>query len=212
MYCEIVVEHRAAITENGLAKVVCGGQLGTSISLGEAYGRNPLYSQNPPSHSVCAFETVRGCFVIVRQVNARFSMYHIEGNSPSVPVQTLLEAVQDFAGLLSAGLRRALAGGDYADLSLTVQLFEGHSGKETGVEGNLTTLRSVLREQLAWSSIRSSVIAFVTSCLLIRLGLTHDLAKAAIYTLAIVILFALLESIVGYFRGRGKIKWELRQG
>jgi hypothetical protein len=211
MYCEIVVKHRAAITETGLAKVVCGSQLGAPIPLGEAYGRNALYGQNPPSHSVCAFETVRGCFVIVRQVNADFSMYHIEGKSPSVPVHTLLVAVQDFADLLSAGLRRALAGSDYAYTSLTVKLFADNDGRETGVEGNLTTLRSVLGDRLAWSSLRSGVIALVTSFLLIRLGLTHDSAKATIYTFAIVILFALLETMAGYLRGRGKIKWKLRE-
>jgi hypothetical protein len=149
--------------------------------------------------------------VIARQVNADFSMYHIEGKSPSVPVHTLLVAVQDFADLLSAGLRRALAGSDYAYTSLTVKLFADNDGRETGVEGNLTTLRSVLGDRLAWSSLRSGVIALVTSFLLIRLGLTHDSAKATIYTFAIVILFALLETMAGYLRGRGKIKWKLRE-
>jgi hypothetical protein len=211
MYCEIWVKHRAAITEIGLAKAVCGAQLGAPVPLDAAYGRSAFYSLHPPSHSVCAFETVRGCFVIVRQVNADFSMYHIEGNSPSVPVQTLLDAVQDFASLLSAGLRRALAERDYSYSSLTVKLFADNDGRETGVEGNLTTLTSVLRERLAWSSLRSGVIAFLTSVLLIRLGLTHDLAKAAIYTFAIVIIFALLESMAGYLGGRGKIKWKLRE-
>jgi hypothetical protein len=211
MYCEIWVKHRAAITETGLARVVCGGQLGALVPLAAAYGRSAFYSLHPPTHSVCAFETVRGCFVIVRQVNADFSMYHIEGNSPSVPVQTLLEAVQDFAGQLSPNLRHALAGSDYAYSAVTVKLFADNDGRETGVEGNLTTLRSVLRERFAWSSLRSGVIAFVTSFLLIRLGLTHDLAKAVIYTFAIVVLFALLESMAGYLGGRGKIKWKLRE-
>ena len=99
MYCEIVVKHRAPITEVGLQASVCGGQLGTAIALPTAYARSGIYSLVPPAHAIGAFETVHRCFVIAREVNSRFSTFHIEGSIAAVSVQTLLEAVQDFAGL-----------------------------------------------------------------------------------------------------------------
>jgi hypothetical protein len=212
MYCEVVVKHRSVITEAGLQDAVCNGQLGVAIPLDVAYGRSAFYRLVSPAHSVGAFETVRRCFVIVREVNSRFSTYHLEGNSPAVSVQTLLAAVQDFAGLLSPVLRRAPGGRDYADSSLTVQLFEDNDGRETGVEGRLTTLTSVLRERFSWTSLRSGVIAFATGGLLIWLGLNQEKVTATIYSFAIVVLFTVLESMTAYFMGRGKIKWKLRQG
>src|SRR5258708_5248586 len=137
MFCEVVVEHRSVITEVGLEEAVCRGQLGVAVPLAVAYGRSAFYRPLAPAHSVGAFETVRRCFVIVREVNSRFSTYHIEGNSPAVSVQRLLAAVQDFAGLLPPVLRRAPAGPGYVASSLTVQLFEDNDGRETGVEGKL---------------------------------------------------------------------------
>jgi hypothetical protein len=212
MYCEVVVKHRSVITEAGLEEAVCKGQLGVAIPLAVAYGRSAFYRLVAPPHSVGAFETVRRCFVIVREVNSRFSTYHLEGNLPTVSVQQLLAAVQDFASLLSPVLRRSPGGRDYANSSLTVQLFEDNDGRETGVEGRLTTLTSVLRERFSWTSLRSGVIAFTTGGLLIWLGLNQEKVTATVYSFAIVVLFTVLESTTAYFMGRGKIKWKLRQG
>jgi hypothetical protein len=210
MYCEVVVKHRSVITEAGL-QTALQGRLGADIALAAAYGMSSLYRLFPPAHSLYAFETVRGCFVIVDRVNYRFSTYHIEGNTPTVSVQTLLAAVQDFAGLLLSALGTAPATSSDKGHSLAVQLFEDN-GRETGVEGNLVTLSSVLRERFAWSALRSSVIAFATGLLLIWRGLKQEPVKAMVYSFAIVVLFTVLESVIGYFQGRGKIKWKLRQG
>jgi hypothetical protein len=210
MYCEVVVRHRSAITEAGL-QTALQGRLGADIALTAAYGMSALYRLVPPAHSLYAFETVRGCFVIVRKVNSRFSTYHIEGNTPAVSVQTLLAAVQDFASLLLPVLATAPAMSSHRAHSLAVQLFEDN-GRETGIEGKLTTLSSVFREQFAWASLRSSVIAFATGLLLIWRGLKQEPVKATVYSFAIVLIFTLLESTIGYFMGRGKIKWKLRQG
>jgi len=84
MYCEVAVKHKATITDAGLQAAVCGGQLGVAIPLAAAYARSAVYRLVPPLHSVGAFETVNRCFVIVREVNSRFSTYHVEGNSPAV--------------------------------------------------------------------------------------------------------------------------------
>jgi hypothetical protein len=211
MYCEITVKHKATITEAGLENAVCHGQLGAAILLAGAYARSSIYRNNPPGHSVGAFETVRRCFVIVREVNSRFSTFHIEGNIPAVTVESLLLAVQDFGGVLFPVLGRVPGGSAYQGDSLTVQLFEDN-GRETGIEGKLVTVSSILRERFAWASLRSSVLAFFTSLLLIWRGLKQEPLLAGVYSLAIVLVFTALESGVGYFLDRGKIKWKLRQG
>lgn len=210
MYCEVVVKHRAAIAEAGL-QTALQGRLGTDIDLAAAYETSAIYRDFPPAHSIYAFETVRGCFVIARKVNSRFSTYHIEGTSPDVSAHKLLAAVQDFAGLLLSVLATAPATAAYRAHSLAVELFEDN-GKETGMEGKLSTLSSVFREQFAWASLRSSVIAFATGLLLIWRGLKQEPIKATVYSFAIVLIFTLLESTIGYFLGRGKINWKLRQG
>lgn len=142
MYCEVAVKHKAAITEAGLQAAVCVGQLGVAIPLATAYARSAVYRLVPPAHSVGAFETVNRCFVIVREVNSRFSTYHVEGNSPAVSVPSLLGAVQDFSGLLLPVLRAAAGGAAYQGISFTVQLFEDNA-RETGIAGKLTTLGSI---------------------------------------------------------------------
>jgi hypothetical protein len=211
MYCEVVVKHRAVITEAGL-QTALQGRLGVDILLTTAYGRSAIYRVAPPHHSVFAFETVRRCFVIVREVNSRFSTYHIEGNTPAVSVESLLASVQDFASLLLPVLATAPAVPSDRASSLTVQLFEDN-GRETGMEGKLTTLSSVFREQFSWTSLRSAVIAFATGLLLIWRGLKpEEPLKASIYSFVIVLIFTLLESSIGYLVGRGKIRWKLRQG
>lgn len=210
MYCEIVVKHGAPITEAGLQASVCGGQLGAPIALAVAYSRSGIYGRVAPAHSIGAFETVHRCFVIVREVNSRFSTYHIEGNTAAVSAQALLEAVQDFAEPLFAVLRTAAGGRAFRASALTVQLFEDN-GDETGILGKFTTFGSILREKFSWASLRASVIAFATSAVLIWRGLKQEPLLAGIYSLAIVLVFTVLETIVGYIFERGKIKWRLRQ-
>ena len=205
MYCEVFVKHRAIITEAGL-QAALQGRLGADIDLNAAYGMSQIYRDDPPAHSLYSFETVRSCFVIVRRVNSRFSTYHVEGNTSSVPVQTLQAAVQDFAGLLLPLLRTVAGAPAYEATSVTVELFEDN-GRETGVKGRLTTVSSILRERFAWTSLRASVIAFLTGLLLIWQGLKKEPLRAGIYSLAFVLIFTLLESAVGYLFERGKIKW-----
>jgi hypothetical protein len=209
MYCEVVVKHRAVITEQEL-QTALRGRLGASIELDDAYAMSALYRRHRPAHSLDAFETLGHCFVIVRKVNSRFSTYHVEGNDAAVSVQTLLHSVQDFAGLLLPVLNTAPATPAEKARSLTVQLFEDN-GRETGMEGKLITWSSTLSERFAWSSLRSDVIAFATAALLVWLGLKKEPLKAAIYSFGFVLVLTLLESVVGYFLGRGKIKWKLRQ-
>ena len=210
MYCEVAVKHKATITEGGLQAAVCGGQMGAAIPLVAAYVRSAVYRLVPPPHSVGAFETVNRCFVIVREVNSRYSTYHVEGNSPAVSVPSLLGAVQDFAGLLLPVLGAATGGDAYQGISLTVQLFEDNA-RETGIVGKLTTLGSIVRERFAWSSLRSSVIAFLTSGLLIWQGLKQEPWLSGIYSLGLVIAVTALECAASGFLDRGKIKWKLKE-
>jgi len=209
MYCEVVVKHKAVITEATLQETL-RGRLGAEIALDKAYRMSALYRDHPPAHSLDAFETVGNCFVIVRKVNFRFSTYHIEGNTEAVSVESLLGSVQDFAGLLLEVLSSAPTKPGFQARSLAVQLFED-TGGETGMEGKLITPASIFREQFGWSSLRSSVIAFATAVLLIWLGLKQEPLKASIYSFAIVVVFTLLEASIGSVLTSGKIKWKLRQ-
>ncbi|MGA8271980.1 MAG: hypothetical protein WB919_10525 [Candidatus Sulfotelmatobacter sp.] len=107
-------------------------------------------------------------------------------------------------------LQAAPAGQAYEGISLTVQLFEDN-GRETGIAGKLTTLSSILRERFAWASLRSSVIAFLTSLALIWKGLKQEPLMAGVYSFAIVLVFTMLECAVSYFLDRGKMKWKLKE-
>jgi hypothetical protein len=209
LYCEVFVKHRAVITEAQIQSAL-RGRLGAAIDLHAAYAMSALYGHTPPAHSLDAFETVRSCFVIVRKVNSRFSTCHIEGNSESVPVQTLLAAVQDFADLLVSVLESPPSAPACRAHSVEVHLYEDNT-KQTGIEGKLITLSSVFREQFAWSSLRSSVIAFLTSMALIWKGLKQEPLTASIYSFAIVIVFTLVEAAIGYIMRRGKIRWKFKQ-
>jgi hypothetical protein len=209
MYCEVFVKHRAVISEDGLQKAL-DGRLGADIQLDDAYAMSAVYRDHRPAHSIEAFETVGNCFVIVRKVNSRFSTYHVEGNTAAVSVQALLRAVQDFAGLLLPVLRTVPATPSERARSLTVQLFED-SGKETGMEGKLTTWGAAFAERFAWTSLRSDVIAFATAALLVWLGLKKEPLKASIYSFGFVLVITLLESAISWLSGRGKIKWKLRE-
>ena len=118
--------------------------------------------------------------------------------------------MQDFAGLLLPVLRSAPGGIAYQGISLTVQLFEDN-GRETGITGTLTTLVSIVRERFAWSSLRSSIIAFLTALLLIWRGLKQEPLWSGIYSLALVLAFTAVECAVSGFLDRGKIKWKLNE-
>jgi len=118
--------------------------------------------------------------------------------------------VQDFASLLLPVLRAAAGGAAYRGISFTVQLFEDNA-RETGIAGKLTTLGSVVRERFAWSSLRSSVIAFLTSGMLIWQGLKQEPWRSGIYSLGLVIVVTALECLASGFLDRGKIKWKLKE-
>jgi hypothetical protein len=116
-----------------------------------------------------------------------------------------------FCGLAIPSTRDSSGRAAYEGDSLTVQLFEDN-GRETGIEGKLITVSSILRERFAWASLRSSVLAFITSLLLIWRGLKQEPLLAGIYSFAIVLVFTVLETGISYFLERGKIGWKLRQG
>lgn len=210
MYCEIIVKHRDVITEVGLADAISGGRLGTDIPLATAYGMSAIYGPAPPPHSLFAFEAPWSCFVIARKVNFRTSTYHIEGSSPAVSVETLFRAVQEYSESLLRALKTPPAPRGYKGQTLAGQLFED-TGKETGVEGKLVTFGSVFQKKLQWKELRSSLIAFVTAVALIHYSLRDEPLKAAGVSLAITLVFTLSEILFGYYRGRGKIEWNLRQ-
>ncbi len=211
MYCEIIVEHRKEITAAGLQFAIGNGRLGKDIPVAIAYGMSAIYGAAPPKYSLFAFDTVRSCFVIVRQVNFRISIYHLEGTRPALSVETLFRAAQEYSENLIAALPKPPGDSRYKCRSLAVQIFEDNA-REAGVEGKLVTLASAFREKLAWNELRSSVIAFLTAFLLIWLRLKQESPKAALASLIIALAITLSEIVVSYYRGRGSIKWKLRQG
>ena len=136
MYSEITVEHRETIGEEA-SKALIVESFKNSIDLGEAYDRTEVYQRRKPV-SICAFESGPNCFVILRKVtDIRFSIYHFEGNHPTVTLPTMLEGVQEFVGELTALLNGKTVGPAYHPRKVTLRLFEererdrpgGHSSK-----------------------------------------------------------------------------------
>jgi hypothetical protein len=205
MYCELSVKHGKTIDAASLEHAI-RAPFDNDLPLAAAYGRSAIYGRVPPAHSLFAFETVQNCFVIVRKVNVRFSTYHLEGNSPAISVETMLTAAQEFATQLISVLDTSACKAK----TLTVQLFEDN-GRETGMEGKMITWSSVFLDKFSWKELKSSVISFVTSALLIWRGLKQEPLRASIYSLLIVIVFTLGDAIFSGSAVRGKINWKLRQ-
>jgi hypothetical protein len=207
MYCEITVEHRQQIRVADLSRMMESFE--NPIELSSAYNRSEFYRGSPPASSICAFESGPNCFVILRKVtDIRFSIYHLEGNGPRVTVPTMLEAVQAFAGELMAQLHLKTVASAYKPRSLTVKLFEDN-GKETGLVGTQTNIWSVFKEKFALKEIVPSLVTFVTATLLLWRGLDNKPLLAAIYSLAVVVFFKLVETLVAHLSKRGKIEWKL---
>ncbi len=208
MFCEITVVHRREIGGEVLKSSLL--QLfGNPIALPVAYDRSALYRIKPPASSICAFESSANCFVILRKVtNVHSSIYHLEGNGPSVTVPTMLQAVQEFSGELMAQLRRNNLGTGYKVRRLTARLFEDN-GNETGLMGNPVTISSVFKEKFAWKEIATPLITFVTAALLFWRGLDNKPLAAAGYSLGVVVLFTLVDAFVEYWSRGDKIEWKL---
>src|SRR5271156_1106965 len=109
MYCEIIVKHSRQI-DAGALEAAIRAPFGNAVLILDAYRRSAIYKglvpplaphhAPPPPPSLFAFETGLNCFVIVRKVNVVLSTYHLEGNTPVVSVETLLQAAQEFSGQL----------------------------------------------------------------------------------------------------------------
>jgi hypothetical protein len=218
MYCEINVKHRKTIDAAGLERAI-RVTFGNDIPVLIAYARSAIYravvpplaaAGAPIPASLFAFDTALNCFVIVRRVTVQLSTYHVEGNTTLVPVETLLQAAQEFASQLSRILQDCAESSVYGARAVTIQLFEDN-GKETGMQGEVVTWNSAFGNEFSWKELKSSVIPFVTALLLIWQGLKQEPIRASIYSFAIAMAFALTQAIAGYWRGRGKIKWKLRQ-
>jgi len=134
VYCEIVAKHRNPITANQLETAI-RKPFGNDVPLATAYGRSAIYKSYPPANSLFAFETMRNCFVIVRSVNVHFSTFHLEGNTAVVPVETMLQAAQEYCDALMVVLKTS----DLKTKSLSVQLFEDN-GRESGMQGQTRKL------------------------------------------------------------------------
>ena len=209
VYCEIIVKHRGQIDPRDL-KTAVRNSFGNSIELAEAYSRSAIYELSPPSDSICAFDLVRNCFVILRKVsNVSFSTFHLEGSNRTVTVDAMLHAVEEFSNQLTKVLSGGSLRSAYRSRDLTVQLFEDN-GRQTGMDGKLVNLASVLRDKFDWKELAPPVTAFTTSMLLIWLGLKKEAAMAIVYSLIIVLVFALGDAIVEYVWARATMVWRLR--
>ena len=210
MYCEITVRHRKQIDAAGLENVI-RAPFGNQLSVPIAYSRSAIYQHASPAPvSLFAFETVSNCFVIARKVNVHSSTYHLEGNSAAVSVETMLQAAEEFSGQLLSVLGKTKFRSPYKPRALVVQVFEDN-GRETGMEGRRSGFLTLLREEIGWSQIKSSVIPFITAQLLIWRGLKQEPVKASVYSLAIALVFALADAALAGWRGHGKIRWKLRR-
>jgi hypothetical protein len=207
MYCEIVVKNGGNVDEAGLKKAIGPTRLGDDIALAKAYGRSAIYSKNPPTRSIFAHEAVYNCFVIARKLNFRTSTYHLEGNTLTVTAKSMLMAVQEYCNALFKALATPPSTKPYKCLTLAVQLFEDN-GRETGVEGRLITLRSILGKRLGWEALSSEFIKAATAIGLFYVGIEGDKVKAALFGLGVVIVFGFIETTFDYCTKSGKIEWK----
>ena len=104
-------------------------------------------------------------------------------------------------------LRRNTVGTAYKARRLTAKLFEDN-GNETGLVGNPVTLPSVFKDKFAWKEIATPLITFATAALLFWRGLDTEPLAAAGYSLGIVAVFTLVDTIVEYVSRSDKNRME----
>jgi hypothetical protein len=208
MYSEITVEHREQVAEDVL-KTLIAESFKNAIELAEAYSRSEVYQERTPPSSICAFESGPNCFVILRKVtDVRFSIYHFEGNDPTVTLPTMLEAVQEFVGEFMAQLSRKTRDPAYHPRKVTLRLFEDNAN-ETGLVGTRANFWSVFKERFALKELLPPIATFVTAALLLWRGLNNTPLWAAIYSFVVVVFFKLVETLAAHFSKRGRIEWKL---
>ena len=208
MYCEITILHRGPIDEKLLAPSIVD-VFKNPLDLAVAYARSAIYkNMNPAPLSLCAFQLESECFVIFRKVaTVRYSMFHVEGNHPQVPVTTLLQAVQKFSRELMSQLRNSKLGRAYRPRELNVKLFEDN-GKETGVVGEQVTMGSIIRAKFAWKEISPPLITFMTAVVLLWTRLDSRPLPVAVYTLGVVAFFIMADTVAECWWRAGKIEWK----
>jgi hypothetical protein len=210
MFCEITISHKKAPSEDEL-KAAIQKPLGLEIALSSAYHRSEIFrGVAPPPTSLFAVETVHRCFVIVRWVNIASSVYHLEGNSSTVSVESRRLAAQEFSAILTNVLRTNTVNPDFKSRRISLIMLEDN-GQETGIEGSDVTLASILKEKLAFKEIKSDLVSFVTAWFLIWLGLKKEPLSATLYSGLIAAVFILTGIVSTYWRNSGKIMWKLRQ-
>lgn len=198
-----MIQHRWAILPDRLEAAI-RSSFGNTIPLDQAYARSALYRSRSPSISIFAFDLARNCFVILRKVSNVRSTFHLEGSDDTVGVDTMLDAVQEFADELAAIFRRS----DYRVRDLTVRLFEDN-GRETGMEGRRATLASVFKQKFVWRETAPAVTAFVTGLLLLWLGFGTEGRPAIFVSFLVVLVFTLGDAFAGYVWDGGTIRWKL---
>lgn len=189
MYCEIAIKHSRQVAAKTLSEFILAANIGNTMPLDEAYQASRIYRGRAPRSSILAHETTDNCFVIVRSVNYDVSSYHLESITETVSVQTLLQVAQRYSLQILRILRQA----ELSSALMAVRLFEDN-GKETGVEGRIITLGSVLKEKFQWSEIKESIAPLLTTFVLLKFGLDTDPPQATVYE---------------YFTERGKLIFEV---
>jgi hypothetical protein len=208
MFCEIYVKHHPAVPPADLVTALRSANLGAEIKTADAHARSVLYRAAGAAVSLFAHETVRNCFVILRSVNLDTSTFHLEGNAPTVSIETLLEATQEYVvSHLLPTLRRNPSSS--ARLQ-AVKLFEDN-GRETGLEGRLPGLSSAFTEQLDWSEIHSHVIVLLVAFTSLALGVPSEKLKDAEIALAVTVLYAIVNGLLKYAWRRNKLKFGFKE-
>jgi hypothetical protein len=209
MFCEIYIKHKTPVPPANLVDLLRASSLGLEITTTAAHSRSAFYRAVGPVASLFAHETVNNCFVILRSKAFDVSTFHLEGNSPAVSVETLLEATQEYVvDHLLPALRRDPS----ASASLkVVKLFEDN-GKETGWLGRLQSLSSVLAEQIHGGEIQSHLIVLLTAFAFLFFGLHGEPLKNVFIALVVAILYALVDGLLKYPSRRHKLKFGFKGG
>jgi hypothetical protein len=208
MFCEIYIKHKAQVMGADLVKHLRSSGLGIEISTAAAHSRSVLYSGAGSVTSLFAHETVKNCFVILRSVNFDVSTFHLEGNAPTVTVETRLEATQEY--VVSQLLPALHMLPNMKGKLQAVKLFEDN-GKETGLTGRLPGLWSALAEGFKLDEIHSQAIILLTSFAFLALGRQDDKVGDAAIALGVTLIYALVDGLLKYAWGRHRLKFGFKE-
>jgi len=205
MFCDIEVDYKKNIDKDQLQAALNPLIKTGIVDLAEAYKVSELLSRERPLDPLFAFRYF-GCIVIVLDPSLKSVHYHLEGYGTAFNVGALFQTAEKFSRELLE-----IKNASYTVKRIGIQVKQGLGG-ETGIAGKVLSFWPAMQERISFKDLRGSLVTFVTALVLIWLGLSTALAKAAYYSLGIALIYTVLEALIGYILSHGKIKWIVKAG